>query len=259
MRKQALLTGCSLLLLWVRMPRADHAFVGMSHIPGGTFSMGMIEHGAEPNEGPVRLVTLRGFFLDRTEVTVDAYRACVTKGACPEPLQHSPDCTYGRRDGKLPMNCVSFDEADRFCLSVGKRLPTEAEWERAARGDGVLPWPWGDAHPDCDHAVSKIGRHSADGCSMEGPLPVGGRSEGAGPYGTLDLAGNVEEWVSDFYDDRYDPTAVHEPQGPMVGVAHVLRGGSWLSPYADLRVSARSWAAAEERGPAVGFRCARGE
>lgn len=231
----------------------------MARVPGGTFRMGSQGPRSQPNETPLHLVTVSPFQLDVTEVTVGEYRACVSRGACLAPARTSTQCTYDR-EGELPVNCVTFAEADRFCRAAGKRLPTETEWELAARGTGVEhAYPWGDDAPSCERAISMRGEKTAEGCSMDGPTPVD-RRRGRSPYGISDLAGNLEEWVSDFYDDRYPESsggALVDPRGPLVGTAHVLRGGGWQSPRSGLRTTARSWASAIERGANVGFRCAR--
>ena len=231
---------------------------GMVRVPGGTFRMGSTGRKAQPNETPVHAVTVSPFHMDVTEVTVGAYRACVTRGACVPPTITSSQCTWDKGDAELPMSCVSFVEAQVFCAAEQKRLPTEAEWELAARGTSERTYPWGDDVPDCEHAIAKKGDKTTDGCG-DGPKRVDPR-RGRSPYGVADLAGNVEEWVADHYDDRYPPAenrAVVDPRGPAVGTARVLRGGGFLSPRASIRVSARSWASAAERGANVGFRCAR--
>lgn len=225
-------------------------------IPGGTFTMGSISKFAEPNETPIHAVTLSPYWMDRTEVTVGAYRTCMEEHRC-SPLAPPPSkrCTFALGDDLLPINCVSFVEAEHFCLAHGKRLPTEAEWELAARGFVTRIYPWGQKLPTCKHAISRMGNLAADGCG-EGPAPVGKRAAGKSPFGLLDMAGNVEEWVSDFYDDRHVIKEHHDPQGAASSTAHVLRGGSWASPWRHLRVSFRSWGSSMEHGSTVGFRCA---
>jgi formylglycine-generating enzyme required for sulfatase activity len=223
-------------------------------IAGGRFMMGLTQRPAEPNEGPQREVTLGPYWVDRTEVTVGAYRACVERGACVPPRISSRACTYDRGDPQLPMNCVSFDEADAYCLAQQKRLLTEAEWEYAARNGPGAPYPWGHETPGCDRMIAMRGDATTDGCGASGPQGVGLRPRGKSRQGVDDLAGNVEEWVSDFYDDRL-PT--EGASGAARGSSRVLRGGSWMSPRRATRVTARSWAGAQEHGPGVGLRCAR--
>jgi len=238
-----------------------HALVlnDMVYIPGGNFVMGSSEQGAEPNESPLHFVRLSPYWLDATEVTVGAYRDCVRRGLCRVPTLTSTDCTYPRDLESLPMNCVSFDEADRFCLAHQKRLPTEAEWEFSARGEQTRVFPWGDTTPSCAHVVATLRGNEDDAlCSPQGPQPVATRELGRSPVGALDLAGNLEEWVADWYDDRYPTTAtVVDPHGPDAGFGHVVRGGSWQSNQNAVRSTARSWASYAERGVTLGFRCGR--
>ncbi len=228
-------------------------------VPGATFRMGSVDRRAEPNEGPTRDVTLTAFTLDRTEVTVGAYRACVERGACGQPVSDSRHCSWLRDDPSLPMNCVTHAEAALFCAARGARLPTEAEWELAARGPRARLYPWGDEPADCARAVSTKGERTADTCGRDGPLPVS-TTRGRGPSGAADLAGNVAEWVADFYDHRHPKPSGEpdrDPRGPSAGSSFVVRGGGWLSPRSHLRVTARSWASSVERGSNIGFRCAR--
>jgi formylglycine-generating enzyme len=238
-------------------PRSRDILAGMVLIEGGAFEMGAVGDGyAQPNEGPVHRVTLAAYELDRTEVTVGAYQACVASGACVVPRLLSAACSFEKGEPTAAMNCVSYSEADRYCVALDKRLPTEAEWEHAAtpapsdseRPDRKAPvFPWGTAEPDCAHA----GTLRFQPC--DGGRGVGRRPLGRSAAGIDDLAGNLQEWVADFYDDRH-------VVGPSLrqGVAHVLRGGHYRSRGAsDLRVTARSWGSMVERGPTTGFRCAR--
>ena len=224
---------------------------------GVTFRMGSADADGEPNEHPAHDVTLGAYLLDRTEVTAGAYRACVARGACEAPASRARLCTVAHGPAEAPASCVSWQQADTYCRAVGKRLPTEAEWEHAARGGARGPWPWGDAKPTCERAVTLLGDHSGRSCSPGGPAPVGTHPEGATPHGVEDLTGNVAEWVADWYADHYLGGGGSAERGPAWGVAHVLRGGSFRSWPRDARVTARSWATSGEAGPGVGFRCAR--
>lgn len=178
-------------------------------VPGGTFVMGS-DTGGQEDEHPAHRVTLRAFLLDRTEVTNRAYAACVSAGTCraPDPVSASrnhfaPDAAF--RGPEQPVSSISWDDASAYCVSVGKRLPTEAEFERAARGDDQRMFPWGNEPPTPERAVFGTSR-TADVATHPG---------GAGPYGHLDLAGNVWEWTRDFYDpDAYRrPSAEHGVPG----------------------------------------------
>lgn len=225
---------------------------GMLRIPGGTFSMGSSDPNAPPNERPPHSVVVKPFFLDKNEVTVGAYRACVEQGRCAAPPKTSASCTYLGADGELPITCVHWADADRFCRTVKKRLPTEAEWEFAAKGGSGAAYPWGGSHPSCVLAATLVRDTTSRSCSGLRPWHVGSHPAGASAFGVFDLSGNAEEWVSDFYAEHLGPVA------PRAGASHVLRGGGWLSGPGASRTSSRNWGSTEEAGPNVGFRCARG-
>jgi formylglycine-generating enzyme required for sulfatase activity len=231
----------------------------MCEVPAGPFFMGCnaaVDSECGPEEKPSRRVELAGFMIDRYEVTVGDYQACVGTGSCTAP--HPGDgCNYGKggRDDH-PVNCVDWDQAYVYCAWLGKRLPTEAEWEKAARGIDGRKYPWGDSpEPTCEYAVM----FDESACGTRDTQPVGSRARGRGPYGVDDMAGNVWEWVADWYAASYYGVAADvDPQGPEAGVYRVIRGGSWGMSYENyLRVSAR-WG----REPAadfgtIGFRCVR--
>jgi formylglycine-generating enzyme required for sulfatase activity len=223
---------------------------GMLRIPGGRFTMGTSEKNAPPNERPARSVAVPAFWIDRTEVTVGAYRACVERGACARPTRTSPACTFDLGDPQLPVSCVGWSSANAFCLAVGKRLPREIEWENAARGTTPIRYPWGGGH-GCGVAATLAGETTNRSCSGKRPSHVGAHLGGASPYGVLDMSGNVEEWVADWYADSVSELS------PRAGASHVLRGGGWLSAPSLARTTSRNWGSVREAGPNVGFRCAR--
>jgi formylglycine-generating enzyme required for sulfatase activity len=191
----------------------------MVYVPAGEFLMGSTEDDpdAHPEEKPQHAVYLDAFWIDRTEVTNDQYRKCMEAGACREP-----GCWD---DGDLnapnqPVVCMNWADAQDYAAWVGGRLPTEAEWEKAARGTDGRIYPWGNNPPDCD-------RTNHEGCAGKA-LPVGSHPDGASPYGVLDMAGNVREWVADWYDtDYYSQSPLRNPQGPESGSFRVLRGASF--------------------------------
>jgi formylglycine-generating enzyme required for sulfatase activity len=223
---------------------------GMIRLPGGRFTMGSSNPHAPANERPSRALTLPAFWLDRTEVNVGGFRGCVDAHVCPRPARTSASCTYDAGDPELPVSCVRWQDADAYCRFAGKRLPTEAEWEYAARGQLAVPFPWGGA-ASCGNAVTLINDQSGKSCAPR-PARVGAHPSGASVFGVQDMSGNVEEWTADWYSE-----SVGAGPAPRAGAAHVLRGGGWLSPPSLSRTTARDWGSAVEAGPNVGFRCAR--
>ena len=220
-------------------------------LPGGRFTMGSAEKFAAPNERPPHAVTVAPFWIDRTEVTVGAYRKCVDGRSCAAPSKSSAACTFDLGDAELPISCVHWKDADAFCRAQGKRLPREAEWEFAARGNARTKFPFGNA-TSCGTAVTLMNDATGKSCGGKRPAHVGSRPTGASQYGVLDLAGNVEEWTSDWYVE-----SLAEGAAPRAGASHVLRGGGWMSPPSASRTTSRSWGSSVEAGPNVGFRCAK--
>ena len=220
------------------------------------------------SEGPQRKVYVSPFSIDRVEVTVAAWRVCVQAGACsPAPLAIADTRFLGPT---LPITSVTWSEADAYCKWRGARLPTEAEWERAARGTDGRVWPWGNAlkpnafnhgrfvgpdDPGSDFATM-IRPDGSDGATFL--APVGTHPEGASPDGVLDMAGNVMEWTSDFYRTESPQSfSVVNPHGPESAAMRSMRGGSWRQPPFFARTSYREAAAPETRSTEVGFRCVR--
>ena len=148
---------------------------GMLRIPGGRFTMGTSEKNAPANERPAKTVAVPAFWIDRTEVTVGAYRACVDRGACPRPMRTSPTCTFDLGDPQLPVSCVPWSSANAYCLAVGKRLPREIEWENAARGTTPIRYPWGGGH-GCGVAATLAGETTNRSCSGKRPSHVDRKS-----------------------------------------------------------------------------------
>lgn len=210
-------------------------------------------------EGNAHEVTLSDFEIDRTEVPVRRYARCVAVGACSPPGYPSGDVRYDRPD--LPVTHVRWDDAATYCAWVGGRLPTEAEWEHAARGRAGRTFPWGELYNPhlANHgAWADDPTDGRDG--FLGLAPIGSFPDGATAAGLLDMAGNAAEWVADWYerDDEgygYGRGAVIDPKGPPYGApGHVIRGGSYREAAYWLRTAARrAWPTATRE---VGFRCA---
>lgn len=223
---------------------------GMLKLPGGRFVMGSANLRAPINERPARTVVVAPFWIDRTEVTVGSYRKCLDAEVCARPARASASCTFDAGDPDLPVSCVHWRDAEAYCRFAGKRLPTEIEWEYAARGTFAVPFPWG-GFPACTNAVTLANDQSGKSCSPR-PARAGSHPGGSSVFGAQDMSGNVEEWTADWYAELPGPGPA-----PRSGAAHVLRGGGWLSPPSASRTTSRNWGSALEAGPNVGMRCAR--
>jgi len=220
----------------------------MVYVPGGTFSMG--SYVGRSNEQPIHDVTLDSFWIDKTEVTNGQYELCVADGMCEQPESYSGDFTGNQQ----PVVGVNWDDAEAYCTWVGSRLPTEAEWEYAARGAEGNTYPWGNSRPTCD----LLNYHDGNNYCIKKTTAVASYSpEGDSWVGASDMAGNVWEWVNDWYDgDYYTNSTTNNPTGPQNGSSNTLRGGSWdLSAYYARSSDRNNWTPTL-RGNRVGFRCA---
>lgn len=238
----------------------------MVRIEAGTFWMGSDTDGADAR--PRHEVRLDAFEIDRTEVTVEAYQACVKANKC-KPSGRGARCN-GDTEQDHPVNCVAFTDAAAYCAFDGKRLPTEAEWERAARGVDGRSFPWGEAWPPpagagnfSDEIAAEASTNWAHvGKYVDGfpfSAPVGTFTQHASPDGVYDVVGNVAEWVSDIYDPKaYLQKGRDNPKGARRGSARVVRGGGFGHARPEhLRVHARAFYVPGTRSQHIGFRCAR--
>lgn len=228
-------------------------------IPAGTFLMGCDGSNSarrcRPSNQHLHLVYLDAYYIDKNEVTNARYQACVEAGGCTEPQQRSSakrSQYYGNPTyADYPVIWVNWYQAAEFCAWAGKRLPTEAEWEKAARGSEDSRWyPWGDTFPDA--TLANFGEIVGD------TSPVGTYPSGASVYGVMDMAGNTWEWVNDWFDFYYYRVSPYEnPQGPSTGEHKGRRGGAWNATDYRVRNDYRSINLPERGENFGGFRCVR--
>ncbi len=220
-------------------PACDGVPGDMVCVPAGDFPMGSK---ANSDELPLRTVSMPTYFIDITEVTVAQYAECVAAGNCPaeEGLNEYPECNWqvaGREDH--PVNCLQWVEAEAYCAWAGKRLPTEAEWEKAAVGPEGFDYPWAGRNVTCNEAV--MFDDSGAGCGTDGTWAVGSKSPaGDSPYGAMDMAGNVYEWTS---------------SAGTGGTSRQIRGGSYSSPEDWVTVDRRNFSDTPNRYDNNGVRC----
>lgn len=238
-------------------------------VPQGTFQMGGFDSAASNDEKPVHKVSLHSFWFDKLEVTNAMYLGCIKGGACQPPqnvkTESRPSYFSNPDFNDYPVVYVTWEDAATYCKWAGRRLPTEAEWERAARGDDVRTYPWGDANPDS--TLANFNYQSGD------TTRVGSYPAGASPFGALDMAGNVAEWVNDYYSGTYYAQNIStNPTGPNSRsnfFARVVKGGSYGDSKLLIRASKRSSVVGSdlnadigtpaylgEFSPRIGFRCA---
>jgi formylglycine-generating enzyme required for sulfatase activity len=214
-------------------------------IPGGEFQMGSPEGEGDPSERPRHVVRVKGFLMDKTEVTWGQYKRFLAASSQPPPK--SP--IWGMPEA-FPASSVTWDEARAFCAWAGGRLPTEAEWERAARGDDVRRYPWGNTFDPWRCNTQDGGPHA--------PTPAAAFPDCVSPYGVLDLAGSFMEWCSDWYAEVYDAKApADNPTGPETGTRRVSRGGAWMSSAFAVSVTSRLGIDPTVPDPMRGLRCAQ--
>ena len=226
----------------------------MVKIPAGEFWMGCnekVDTQCFGNEKPGRTVYVDAFQIDTTEVTVKAYRSCVESGKCSvKGLTKYGSCNWDKSGrGDDPINCVTWDQARTYCEAVDKRLPTQAEWEKAARGEEGLTYPWGNEWDKTKANTDEGGKG--------GTVAVASYASGVSPYGVHDMSGNVWEWVQDWYAaDYYQKEPDRNPTGPTDGEYRSGRGGSWRHSQRNARVANRFGFIPGNANDGIGFRCA---
>jgi formylglycine-generating enzyme required for sulfatase activity len=261
----------------------------MVRIPAGEFRMGAsAESGGLPDEQPERSILLSAYDIDRFEVTNEAYFLFVSMTGHRAPENSNPAATLWKDRKPIPgierhpVVNVSWSDAEAYCRWAGKRLPTEAEWEKAARGTDGRRYPWGN---QWDFSLANSASYWANrtvefnsGAEWEAfwgkgegariakekglngevlTMPVGSFPGAVSAYGLFDMAGNAAEWVQDWYDPNYYPNGpLTSPTGPQRGAIKSMRGGSWLKPAVSLRTSDRDWGTMDSRPSGTGFRCA---
>jgi len=252
--------------------------MAMVYVPEGTFIMGdtydqamaecqkLLSSSCQimglTSEQPPHNVSLDAYWIDRTETTNAMYAKCVGAGACQLPDKSSSNTRTGYYGNpqydNYPVIYVTWADANAYCIWAGARLPTEAEWEKAARGTDGRSFPWGNNLPTC-FLANYFGSDSIGHNCTSDTTAVASYPSGTSPYGALDLAGNVWEWVNDWFDKNYYAISpFSNPQGPATGQERVLRGGGWDIVAFALRSALRS--ASDSTYPPTesnGFRCAQ--
>lgn len=233
--------------------------MSMGYVPAGEFIMGTDD--GQLDESPQHTLYLDAFWIDQFEVSVGQYRQCVEAGSCSSPISTKSSYRaeyYDHPEGSFddfPVIFVTWDMAQTYCEWAGRRLPTEAEWEKAARGTDGRTYPWGEAAPAA-HLLNFYNVQEDDGYA-EDTAPVGSYPDGASLYGAQDMIGNVWEFTADWYQAGYYAESPDEnPAGPETGTYRVIRGGAWYDTYLWVAVYNRGGARLDAAKTVIGFRCA---
>jgi formylglycine-generating enzyme required for sulfatase activity/serine/threonine protein kinase len=260
-------TATATISVVTRISETDGAT--MVYVPAGEFLMGSPEDDGDSDEHPQHKVYLDAYWIDRTEVTNAQYERCIAAGACTPPILSSSftrESYFGNPEfSNHPVIWVKWDQATDYCQWAGRRLPTEAEWEKAARGTDGRQYPWGNmevagnllnfADKNLPSKAGTANTHVDDAYAET--APVGNYAYGASPYEALDMAGNVWEWVADWYSvNYYDESPERNPKGPTTGEYRVLRGGGWDGSEWFARSADRVKYEGDVAVFDIGFRCA---
>ena len=256
--KRAAVALCSLILVAAGMfyginSRGKGEIVGKDGapavlIPAGNFVMGDYEN------SPQREIYLDGFYMDRYEVTIGRYAKFLNAAGNLKKPDDWPEAGLEKLRNNAVIG-VDWHDANNYCRWAGKRLPTEAEWEKAARGGDGRKYPWGSDEPTSAHA--RFGVSSSKAVYPDGIAQVGEYPKGMGPFGIYDLAGNASEWVADWYSPAFSRAQLQNPKGPDNGTSKVIRGGGWMDPAERITATKRMYVNPDERMEDIGFRCAR--
>jgi formylglycine-generating enzyme required for sulfatase activity len=240
------------VILYAFYSRKGNQFAGKDGapavlIPAGSFVMG------DDENSPRREIFIDAFYLDKFEVTVGRYAKFLQATGnvkAPEEWENVDP----KSGADFPVVGVDWQDAENYCRWTGKRLPTEAEWEKAARGMDERKYPWGNDPPTADRA--RFAQPYQNPVYKAGVAPVGAEAKGASPFGIFDLSGNASEWVADWFSESFPRSDVRNPKGPANGSGKVLRGGGWYDPPERITATRRMYASPTHRSDDIGFRCA---
>ena len=235
------------------------------YVSEGEFKMGATIEDQEvgSHEKPQHTVYLDAYWIDGTEVTNAQYAMCVEAGVCTEPTDNQSLTSISYKDSQYanhPVIFVDWSQAAAYCTWAGRRLPTEAEWEKAARGTEERIYPWGNTFDGklanfCDVNCWGGWKESSYNDGYATTSPVGNYPDGASVYGALDMAGNAYEWVADWYG-LYSSESQRNPTGPVSGQEHIMRGGAWGDDRNHIKTVIRSKVSSTFKEDFIGFRCA---
>ena len=216
-------------------------------IPAGAFVMG------DDEESPRRELFVDAFYMDQFEITVGRYAKFLEATGNVRPPEEWETVNM-QSDSEFPVVGVDWGDAAGYCQWAGKRLPSDTEWEKAARGADERKYPWGSDAPTTDRA--RYGKPYQNPVYKDGVARVGSYPKGASPFGVYDLSGNVTEWVADWFSESFPRSEARNPKGPDSGTGRVLRGGGWYDPAERLSATKRMYASPGNRADDIGFRCA---